>query len=213
MIEYSDWERTNMIDKTVNALKKNGFNVLYFESRQEALQDMLREIPFDALVAWGCSVTLEQVGILEGLRDRGQKLIEFAIEGESFQENIARRRQALLSDVYLTGTNAITTTGKLVNTDGTGNRVAAMAFGPGKVYIVAGINKIVENVEQAFDRIAGVAAPLNGKRLGRKTPCALNGRCVDCESSDRMCNTTVIMHKKARASDVSIILIGEELGY
>ena len=132
--------------------------------------------------------------------------------GLSPEEMRAIRRQHLLSDVFLSGTNAVTLDGKLVNVDATGNRVGAMLFGPEKVIIVVGINKIVGDVAEAENSVKLWASPPNNKRLGYPNPCAQTGVCVDCQGPTRICNITTIMHKKPRQTDVHVIVVGEELG-
>jgi hypothetical protein len=117
------------------------------------------------------------------------------------------------SDVLLTSTNAITETGQLVNIDHAGQRVAAMIFGPKKVIIIAGINKIVRDVDEALKRVKNVAAPMNAKRLNMNVPCAVTGTCTDCDSQDRMCNVTTIIERKPVHTRVIVMLLREELGY
>jgi len=119
----------------------------------------------------------------------------------------------MFADVYLSSSNAITLQGQLVNTDGVGNRVAAMIFGPPRVIVLAGYNKIVADEEQARERIKNVASPKNGLRFGGKTSCAQVGRCMDCSSQHRMCKATVILDRRPTLTDYHIIIIGEDLGY
>jgi len=118
----------------------------------------------------------------------------------------------LLSDVFLISTNAITEEGHLFNIDATGNRVSAMVFGPSKVIAVAGINKIVKNLDEAFMKVQERTAPINAKRLKKATPCVNSGKCEDCESPERICNIGVIIYKKPKLTDLHVVLIGENLG-
>lgn len=113
----------------------------------------------------------------------------------------------------MTSTNAIIADGRLVNTDGTGNRVAAMIFGPKKVIVIAGTNKIVENLEEAEARIRMTAAPLNNKRLNRSNPCVTTGHCMDCQGPTRLCNVTTVLYKRPPVPDIHVLVVGEELGY
>ena len=126
---------------------------------------------------------------------------------------MALRRAELTCDVFICGTNALTLDGKLVNVDGVGNRVAAMTFGPKQVIIVAGVNKIVRNVDEAERRIELLAAPLNNKRLNRPNPCTVAGICVDCQGPTRICNVTTILRKRPPATPMQILIVGEELGF
>ena len=120
------------------------------------------------------------------------------------------RRQHFLADVYLSGTNAVTLDGKLVNVDATGNRVGAMLFGPDKVFIVVGINKVVKDVAEAENRVKVWASPPNNKRLGYPNPCAQTGICVDCQGPSRICNITTIVHKKPLMTDVRKMICSNE---
>ena len=133
--------------------------------------------------------------------------------GASPAEITGIRKLHLTSDVFVTSTNALTEKGELVNTDGAGQRVAAMAFGPGRLIVVAGVNKIVKDLDAAFERIRDHAAPINAIRLGTKTPCASSGVCTDCDSRERICNITTIIHKKPQTADMCVILVDEQLGY
>ena len=188
--------------------------MLYADNAKEALDKVMFLIPKEAKVGIGGSVTVRDIGLVEAIEkqgntifmDRGRRPIEL-------KEKIKVRKEALTSDVYLASSNAITLQGQLVNIDGTGNRVSAMIFGPKKVIIVAGANKLVDTLDEALARIRNIAGPLNGKRLNLKTPCALTGKCTDCNSPDRMCKITVILEKKPSLSDITIVLVGENLGY
>lgn len=162
-------------------------------------------------------MTLKEIGVLDELKKRGFKVYWPFDEEVPKEKRRDIARKALLADVFLSGSNAITMDGKIVNVDATGNRVVGMIFGPKKSIIVVGINKAVENLDKAFDRIKNVAAPLNAKRIREERgwellPCVEVGRCVDCNAENRICNITTIIEKKPRAIDISIIIVGEELG-
>lgn len=205
------------IRMVLKALKKNKFDAVFVKNRREALQSILDRIPRGAVVGAGDSLTLKEIGILKELKRQG-----FTVYWP-FDEKVAKReqrdiaRKALLADVFLSGSNAITMDGKIVNIDAAGNRVVGMIFGPKKAIVVVGINKLVKNVEEAFERIRNVAAPLNAKRLWEEhewepLPCVEAGKCVDCDAGNRICNVTTIIEKKPRAIDISIIIVGEKLG-
>lgn len=199
--------------RTVEALQKNRFNATYYKNAQDALDALLSIIPTDATVGIGGSWTLMQLGLPEKLEARGNKVYCHHKPGLSPEEILDIRRKQLTCDVFLTSTNALTEDGRLVNTDATGNRVAAMIFGPKKVIVLAGINKIVPTIEAAQERIRSTAAPMNNKRLNRPNPCVQTGYCVDCQGPTRLCNVTTVLHKKPPASDINVWVIGEELGY
>lgn len=199
----------------IKALKANGMDGLYFPGKEEAVEEILRRIPQGASIGVGGSVTIRQLGILDILRQRGHPVHDHWKEGYDDPRSPTRRAH-LTSDVFLTSTNAITLDGKLLNTDGTGNRVAAMFFGPPTVMVVAGVNKIVADLEGAFERLKQIAAPMNAIRLaGKETyACSANGQCIECEDPDRLCKITVIIEKKPpAASRFTVFLIGEALGY
>jgi len=219
-------ERAKMV---VANLQKRNINAQYDSSRQEALSVVLGMIPEGVTVARGDSVTLDQVGVTSELRKRKQnKFIDpFVTKPDGSwllerEELLRLMREAFSCGVFITGTNAITLDGKLVNIDGLGNRVAAMVFGPEKVIVVVGVNKIVKDVNEALERIHEVAAPINAKRHYLKhheeelgdLPCVRTGKCVDCNHDWRICRYTVIIEgsmieDKGR---INVVLVGEELG-
>lgn len=211
-------------------LKKKNMNGQYVSSRQEALSIVLEMIPPGAVVARGDSITIDQIGIIPELRQRNQNAILYPLDRDADgfyiiaerEQRQAVARETFFSDVFLVGTNSVTLDGKLVNTDGWGNRVTPMIFGPQKVIVVAGVNKIVKDVNEALERIQQVAAPMNAKRHYLKhhmpefgdLPCVRTGRCVDCNHDWRICRYTVIIEgamiqEKGR---INVVLVGEELG-
>lgn len=212
MSEYLQWHRDVLGEKLVKALTQNNFTATYVPDHEAAASKLLDLIPSNATIGFGGSVTLDQLGIIKKLEQRGNPVLNYTKPGLSPQEIRAIRRQHLLSDVFLSGTNAVTLDGKLVNVDATGNRVGAMLFGPDKVFIVVGINKIVHDVAEAENRIRLWASPPNNKRLDYPNPCAQTGVCVDCQGPTRICNITTILHKKPRQTDIHVIVVGEELG-
>jgi len=210
------WHLEKKVERTLAALRKNGFDAMHIPSRKEAVTRVLELVPPDALVGVGGSVTVRELGLLESLRRRGNKIAdhwEARQKGLPPEVVMKTRRLLLTSDVLLTSTNAVTEEGYLVNTDHAGQRVAAMIFGPKKVIIVAGMNKIVRDVDEALERIKNVAAPMNAKRLDVKVPCTVTGICSNCDSPNRICNVTTIIERKPIHTDVTFILLGEALGY
>lgn len=207
----------HIVNETLKALKRNGFRVVYVENRKKALQRILEEIPLGATVGAGDSLTLKEIGVFEELDRRGFTLFWPFDERVAKEERRSVARKALLADVFLSGSNALTMDGNIVNVDATGNRVAGMIFGPKKAIIVVGVNKIVRNVGDALERIRTVAAPLNAKRIRKERgwellPCVEAGKCVDCNAENRICNITAIIEGKPRAIDIAIIIVGEKLG-
>lgn len=207
------------IEVTLKSLKANRFDARFAQTAAEAKKMMLEMIPLTASVGVGDSTTLRQIGILEELIRRGTEVINpFTREltqgmGDNpFIRMRQTERRIFGADVFLTSSNALTEDGKIVSIDGAGNRVAAMIFGAPKVILPIGRNKIVRDVATAIYHIKNVIAPIHAKRSEHKTPCAVTGKCNDCDSPDRICNITVILEKKSMCTDLSIILINEDLG-
>ena len=201
--------------RAAEALKKRDFNAHYVETQDKAKEMILKEVPPGAVVGVGGSVTIREMKILEDLRARGHKVLDhWELPRSALEESFQMRRAQQVCDVFLTSSNAITQDGRLVNTDGSGNRVNAMTFGPKKAIVVAGINKIVPDLERALRRIKEVAVPLNCRRLNYSPPSIQAGKCVDCRVPQRSCRiTTIIEWKPPFISDYLVIIVGENLGY
>jgi hypothetical protein len=196
------------IGTIIENLEKRNMKGYYCQDAGEAKELALSLIGEDDVVAWGGSVTVDQIGIRSELKN---VIDRDAAPPEDF---IKVRRDALLSDVFLTSTNAITMDGELVNIDGMGNRVAAMCFGPGKVIVIAGANKIVRDEEAAIARIKTDACPPNCVRLLKKTPCAATGKCGDCKiPGQTICSYTVTTRFSAIPDRIHVILVNEKLGF
>jgi hypothetical protein len=207
------WHWETIGRKVVSSLEKNNFTAEYVPDKGAALARALKIIPLDASIGLGGSVSVMETGLVAALKERGNNVIDHNAGDLSQEEKYAKRRQEMTSDVFVTSSNAVTLDGQLLNVDGTGNRVAGLAFGPGKVLLVIGVNKIVEDVEAGLKRLRMIASPLNNKRLDLPNPCAKTGLCMNCSSPARICNVTTITHKKPRQSDIHIIMVGEALGY
>ena len=196
----------------IKALKENEFEAYYADNSQKALDKVMSLISKGDKVGIGGSCTVREVGIEDALKKRGNTV--YAHWGDlTVEEKVKQRKLALNSDVYLASSNAITLKGQLVNIDGTGNRVAAMVFGPKKSIIVAGANKIVDTLEEGFARIRTIASPLNATRQNLNTPCRTIGKCTDCNTPDNMCRVSVVVEKKPKGIDMIVIIVGENLGY
>ncbi len=195
----------------VKALEKRNFAAYYCADREAALEKALSLIPADAVIGYGGSLTQDDTGIKAALSARGNRVLH----RDGAADPAARAaidHQALASDWFLMGSNAITEDGQLVNIDGAGNRVAALAFGPGHVLVVAGMNKVVKTLGDAYDRARYIAAPANMMRFGLQTPCAATGACDDCNSAGCICNQFLITRRCNPPGRIHVILIGEELG-
>jgi len=212
MEQWEQWYREKQVDRTIEALKKNRFDVVFVPDRKAALNEVMKQIPDGATVSLGGSVTLNQIGAAEALKNRKITLIWPFVQAKTPEEQRDLIQRSFATDVFLSSTNAITEDGKLYNVDASGNRVGAMLIGPKKVIVVSGVNKIVKDEEAAEKRVKEWVAPQNAKRLGRKTPCAETGVCGDCSSPDRICNIYVTLKKKPSRTEFVVILVGEPLG-
>jgi L-lactate utilization protein LutB len=213
MDQVIKWHNETIGRKVVAALIKNRFAAEYAENKADALARVLAAIPEGKSVGFGGSVSKEEIGLAAALEERGDRIFNPHLLHLTVEESLALRRQSLTADVFVTSSNAVTLDGQLINVDGTGSRVAALAFGPGKVVVIAGINKIVPDVDAGLKRLRAIAGPANNRRLNKPNPCAATGVCVNCDSPARICNITTITHKRPRQSDVHIIIVGEALGY
>ncbi|MBI4830205.1 MAG: lactate utilization protein [Candidatus Lindowbacteria bacterium] len=199
--------------KVAAALEANNIECVLAENKQAALQKALEMIPEGATVGLGGSVTVDQIGLLAKLRSGKYTLYDQYAPDLDMEENMKRRKQGLTAQYFVTGTNAITSDGQLVNVDGMGNRVAAQAFGPDKVIIVAGRNKIVKDVHEAFDRLEKIAGPMNAKRWNAPNPCVDIGACIDCDSPARICNIYTIIRRMMIPGRITVILVNDSLGF
>jgi hypothetical protein len=206
------------IESLLRTLQANNLSAHYTPNRDAARAFVLSMIPEGAVVGYGDSLTLRQIGVVDAL-ERGPYTFLNPWAAETVEENLRLKRRALTADVFVTGSNALTLDGALVNVDGHGNRVAAMLFGPKAVIVVVGINKIVPDVEAALARIRAVAAPQNVARhtnFDPMPPCGITGACSDCDSPWRICNKTTILRREYsndRYSPVTtVVIVGEALG-
>ena len=198
------------------ALVENNFEVFLADDAKEAkkiaLGTIIPEIKPES-ISWGGSMTFTGSGLYDALKNYNEvKVIDTYDTSIPYEEMLERRRQALLTDLFITGTNAVTESGQLVNLDMIGNRIAALTFGPKFVIVMLGRNKIVKDVKAAMDRIKNYTAPANIMRLDKKTPCAATSYCEECKSPDRICNTWTITEKSFPKGRVKVILINENLG-
>ena len=198
-------------------LTENNFEVFVAENTDEAKSIVLEKIIPEIApksVSWGGSLTFVATGLYDVLKNNNDhNVLDTYDKTLSPEESLERRRQSLLVDLFITGSNAVTETGQLVNLDMIGNRVGALTFGPKNVVILVGRNKIVPDLDEAMFRIKNYAAPVNTMRLDKKTPCAKTSFCGDCKSPDRICNTWTITEKSFPKKRVKIILINKDLGF
>jgi len=201
-----------MAQEIIDIFKKHNIDVIIAKNKEDAVEKIMNLIPSGSKVGHSGSVTLEQIGIFDRLKNNDYVFYDRNSVEKGTPEYETVVRKSILSDVYLAGTNAITQDGKLVNKDAYGNRVAAMLYGPKKVIVVVGKNKIVANVNEALKRIENIAAPKNAQRLNKLTPCTSVGRCMDCDAPDRICHSTVIIERQY-PNRMTLVIIDEELGF
>lgn len=199
----------NTIIKNLNKRQMEGY---YCPDREAAVKKVLELIPEGSSIGWGGSATLAETGIMDAISQGSYRLID-RMAGKTPEETKQIYKEICGSDYFLMSTNAITIDGELINIDGRGNRVAFLCFGPDKVIVVAGMNKVVHSVEAGVARTRNIAAPPNTVRLNRNTPCAKTGKCGDCLSLDCICGQLVITRLSMIPNRIKVILVGEELGF
>lgn len=195
----------------VKNLRSRHFDAWYCATKEEALQKVLELIPEGAKVGWGGVLSAQQIGLFDALRSGNYDLLDRDL-CQTAEEREQMMKDALFSDVFLTGANGMSLDGQMVNIDGTGNRVAAIIYGPKKVIVIAGMNKVCDTLEQAVDRARQVAASLNMMRFMKDTPCAATGKCGDCKAEGCICNQIVITRHCRPIGRIQFVLVGEQLG-
>jgi L-lactate utilization protein LutB len=201
-----------LIPRIIDFLGQRHMHGYYAANKEEARNLVLPLIPEGSSIGWGGSASLEEIQIKDALRQGNYKVYD-RDHAKDEQELHAMEKRCLLSDVFLMGTNAITEDGQLVNMDGNGNRVAALAFGPEKVIVVAGINKICSDLEEAVKRVRHTAAPINAFRFPGDTPCRKFGICADCRKEDCICSQLLITRGSMTKDRVHVVIVGEPLGF
>lgn len=202
----------NLADTLIDKFNRRGIESYYCDTKEEALLTAKRFLTPGCSVSWGGSMTLEEIGLIDELRNSDYTVFD-RLTAKTPEEQDALYAEVSHCDYYFMSTNAITLNGELVNIDGRGNRVASLIHGPKNVVIVAGMNKVSSTLDAAMDRVRNEAAPPNALRLGLNTPCAKFGRCVDCLDDNCICCQTVITRKSKVPGRIKVILVGETLGY
>lgn len=202
-----------LLEKVQKELIRNGFQeVKLFDNVEDAKKEILYEVGNNKIIGVGGSQTVRTIGLLDELKSSGNKIITHSSDMDK-ETRIKTWLQAQQADFYFASPQAITLNGEIVLLDAYGNRVASCIYGPKKIVLICGVNKIVNNLEQAIWRARNIAAVTNNIRLQRKNPCVATGKCEDCDSKTRICNVLVIFYKKPDYSEYEIILINEDLGY
>ncbi len=213
MMEENRIRRNRVLgQKIIKELESRNMEGYYAESGEEALKLALDMIPEGSSISWGGSVSIKEIGLQQAVCQGNYK-----IYGRDATNTPEERRQVMIDaygcDYFITSTNAITSTGELVNVDGMANRVSAIAFGPKNVLMIVGMNKVVKSVEDAISRTRNEAAPVNAQRFGIDTPCVKTGVCFDCKSPDTICCQTLITRYSKIKGRIKVILVNEDLGF
>ena len=195
----------------VKNLRSRHYEAYYCETKEQALTKALDLIPKGASVGWGGAMSAKQIGLLDAVNNGDYRAID-----RDKAPNPAARKQAmkdcLLADVFITGANALSMDGQMVNIDGNGNRVAAIVYGPESILVIAGMNKVMDTVEAAMIRARTIAAPMNKQRFDLQTPCEVTGTCGDCKSEGCICNQILVTRNSKPVGRIKVILVGEDLG-
>ncbi len=208
-----EWWVDERAKRAVEKLQAHDFKAVYAKTKNVAVEEITKSIRPNETVGVGGSITIRELGVLEKLGSQGTVIFDHWKAGLTKEQSLEIRKKQITSDVYLSSVNAVTMNGELINIDGIGNRTDASTFGPTKVILVAGYNKIVEDVQEGIRRTKNVAAPINARRLNIDVPCAKLGRCVDCNSPNRICRIVMIHERKPSWTDMLVVLVGEELGF
>ena len=195
----------------VKNLRSRHYEAYYCETKEQALKKALELIPKGTSVGWGGAMSAKQIGLLDAVNHGDYRAID-----RDKAPNPAARKQAmkdcLLADVFITGANALSMDGQMVNIDGNGNRVAAIVYGPESILVIAGMNKVMDTLDAAVIRARTIAAPMNKQRFDLQTPCEVTGTCGDCKSEGCICNQILITRNSKPAGRIKMILVGEDLG-
>ena len=202
-------------EKRANVLIKNlhsrHFEACYCADKAEALKKAREWIPAGSSVGWGGAMSAQQIGLLDTVRTGDYRALDRE-RAATPEERKAIMKQCLGTDVFITGANALSMDGQMVNIDGNGNRVAAIVYGPESVIVIAGMNKVMDSLDAAVERARTVAAPQNKQRFDSKTPCEVTGACADCKSDGCICNQILITRNCNPPGRIKFILVGEDLG-
>ena len=212
-IELNDWTSEKKCRRLVENLAKKHFTAVYCATAQEATDYIMKESESAQSVGFGGSLSVADLKLTTPLAVQGKEILNHGFPDLLPEQRTEIMKRQQTCDLFLTGTNAVTLDGCLVNIDGNGNRVAAMIYGPAKVIVVVGRNKIVEgDVSDAIRRVKNLSAPPNALRLSKQTPCAATGFCADCDAPQRICHITTIIDSKPSLTDMRVLVVNEDMG-
>ncbi len=207
------WYMEKRIDRTIKNLNRRNMDGLFVKDKNELITLLKKLIDDNSTVGVGDSMTLFETGVIDFLRKGDYVFLDKYRDGITSEEKKEIYLKNFSANTFMCSTNALTEDGELYNIDGNGSRVAPMLYGPKQVILVAGINKIVKDIEEAEKRVRNYAAPIDAKRLNKDTPCTTLGYCVDCKSPNRICNDFTIIRGQFIKNRIKVIIVGEQLGY
>lgn len=211
-----DFVKKQYYEKRARILVKNlqsrHFDAVYCDNAEEALHKALEWIPENASVGWGGCRSVQQIGLLDAVKAGSYHALD-RDACTTPEARIQMMKKILTADVFLTGANALSIDGQMVNIDGIGNRVAAIAYGPDTVLVVAGMNKVMDSLDDAVTRARSVAAPVNNQRFDNQNPCKTTGSCANCKCETCICNQILITRNCRPARRIKFILVGEDIGF
>jgi hypothetical protein len=213
MDQNVEWYIEKQVEKTIANLEEHNFSCIFVANELQLHAKIKEWVPENSTVAVGDSMTLFETGVIDLLRNGKYNFLDKYRMEITREEKKRIYQQSFSADTFICSTNALTEEGELYNIDGNGSRVAPMIYGPEQVIIVAGINKIVKNLEEAEKRVRNYAAPLDAKRLRKNTPCVSLGYCLDCKSDERICNDFVVIKRQFTKGRIKVIIVGKQLGY
>ena len=202
----------NLANTMIKNMAKKNLERYYCATSAEAVEKALSLMPESSSVTWGGSMTLTECGLMDALKTANYEIIDRDTAKTPEEARVMYAKQ-VMADYYLMSTNAITINGELVNIDGRANRVSCLCWGPQNVIVIAGMNKVCSDVENAIQRVRDMAAPPNCVRLNKNTPCAQTGKCGDCYSQESICSQFLVTRRSSTPNRIKVILVGEELGY
>ena len=198
-------------EQLVKNLRNRHYEAYFCETKEKALEKALELIPKGATVGWGGAMSAQQIGLIDAINNGEYNAID-RDKTPNPEERKKAMKNCLLADVFITGANALSMDGQMVNIDGNGNRVAAIVYGPESILVIAGMNKVMDTLEAAVIRARTIAAPMNMQRFALQTPCAVTGICGDCKSEGCICNQILVTRNSKPAGRIKVVLVGEELG-
>lgn len=213
MDQNTDFVLEQRIERTMKNLEKNNMRAYKVENEAEALKKLEELIPAGGSIGIGGSMTLFETGAIDFIRKGDYVVLDRYAPGLTPEDIKDLYRKSFAADVYLTSSNAVTEAGELYNVDGTGNRVAAMIYGPDKVIVMVGRNKLVKDADQAVHQVKEMASPANNKRLNLGNPCVVTGICSECSAPKRICNAYTLIKRQMQKDRIHVIIINKDLGY